>query len=197
MTRTFCATAALLVLLGAVATGSASTSRAGSGTNATALFEGEYVDLSSGWGAARACLVAESVGLVECFRTRTQMLARERRLAEAGARLHIPSFLGGSGKSGSAGAAGDPSCSAPLRLYANPWYGGRELDFYDRALWQNLSDWGFDNQASSYKVGACGADLADRANGTTPFAPSDTNAEHEEPYMRPGWDNRVSSIYIA
>jgi hypothetical protein len=88
------------------------------------------------------------------------------------------------------------ACSTPLRLYANANYGGRELDFYDRGYWQNLSTWSFDKQLSSYKVGACGVYLADAGNGGGSWYPGNTSAGHNEPSMQSGWDNRISSIYI-
>ncbi|MFL5962176.1 MAG: hypothetical protein ACJ757_04710 [Gaiellaceae bacterium] len=83
-----------------------------------------------------------------------------------------------------------------MRLFADANYGGRELDFYDRGYWQNLSTWGFDNQLSSYMVGACGVYLADFSNGGGSWYPGNTSAGHHEPGMLSGWNDRVSSIYI-
>jgi hypothetical protein len=144
-----------------------------------AWFEGHQIDLSQGWGAAQACLVDEAAEVVECFSTRGELDLREQELATA------------------VGANPDVSCSTALKLFADSSYGGRELDFVDRGLWQNLSDWSFDNQTSSYKVGACSVDLADGADGGSPFYPGNTSAGHDEPSMESGWDNRISSIYIS
>jgi hypothetical protein len=146
-----------------------------------ALFEGTQIDLSKGWGEARACLVAHAAGVVECFRDQAGLLARESQLqAEISASPTIAAT----------------TCSSPLRLYADSSYGGRELDFYDRGYWQNLSTWSFDNQTSSYKVGACGVYLADYANGGGSWYPGNTSAGHDEPTMLSGWNDRISSIYI-
>lgn len=150
------------------------------GSPSFALFEGKQIDLSKGWGDAHACLVAHIAGVVECFRDRSGMLARESQLQAQFASPEIAAV----------------SCSSPLRLFADPSYGGRELDFYDRGYWQNLSTWSFDNQLSSYKVGACGVYLADYANGGGSWYPGNTSPGHDEPSMLLGWNDRVSSIYI-
>ena len=146
-----------------------------------ALFEGKQIDLSKGWGDARACLVAPGGGFVECFRDQAGLLARESVLhAQIASSPDIAAT----------------SCSSPLRLFADASYGGRELDFYDRGYWQNLSTWSFDNQLSSYKVGACGVYLADYANGGGSWYPGNTSPGHGEPSMLSGWNDRISSIYI-
>jgi hypothetical protein len=124
-------------------------------------------------GDTQACLVLR--GITECFPDRAGLAAREAELA-----LALPAA----------------SCSTPLKLFADSGYGGRELDFYDRGFWQNLSAWSFDNQLSSYKVGACGVHLAENANGGGSWYPGNTSANHSEPSMLSGWDNRISSIYI-
>jgi hypothetical protein len=146
-----------------------------------AVFEGKQLDLSKGWGDARACVVARTAGVVECFRDQAGLLARESELqTQIAASPEIAAA----------------SCSSPLRLYADASYGGRELDFYDRGYWQNLSDWGFDNQTSSYKVGACGVYLADYANGGGSWYPGNTGAGAGAATMVSGWNDRVSSLYI-
>lgn len=146
-----------------------------------ALFEGRQIDLSQGWGDAQACLVFRGAGTVECFRDRAGLLARESQLE---------TVISASPSTATA------SCSTPLRLFADTYYGGRELDFYDRGYWQNLSTWSFDNQLSSYQVGACGVYLADYADGGGSWYPGNTSPGHDEPVMQSGWNDRVSSIYI-
>lgn len=146
-----------------------------------ALFEGKQIDLSQGWGEAKACLVYQQGGIVECFRDRAGLQAREAQLATSSV-LSPASALA--------------ACSSPLRLYADIYYGGRELALYDRGYWQNLSTWDFDNQLSSYKVGACGVRLAENAYGGGTWYPGSTTAGAWEPFMLSGWDNRVSSVYI-
>jgi hypothetical protein len=112
--------------------------------------------------------------------------------------LHLAAALMVSGSQGCGGHQrfGAALGSSPLRLFADASYGGRELDFYDRGYWQNLSTWSFDNQLSSYKVGACGVYLADYANGGGSWYPGNTSAGHDEPTMLSGWNDRISSIYI-
>jgi hypothetical protein len=149
-----------------------------------ARFEGTLIDLSQGWGDAQACLVDKGAATVQCFRDRADLRARESQLETQA----VPAL--------SAVASLTATCSAPLRLFADGSYGGRELDFYDRGYWQNLSVWGFDNQLSSYIVGGCGAYLADYANGGGSWYPGNTNAGHGEPVVTSGWNDRVSSIYI-
>lgn len=146
-----------------------------------ALFEGKPIDLSKGWGDARACLVAHGAGVVECFRDQAGLVARESQLQ---AQIASSPELAAT------------TCSSPLRLFADASYGGRELDFYDRGYWQNLSSWSFDNQLSSYRVGACGVYLADYVNGGGSWYPGNTSAGHDEPTMLSGWNDRISSIYI-
>jgi hypothetical protein len=145
-----------------------------------ALFEGKLIDLSQGWSEAQACFVDQSRGVIECFRDRADLQIRETQIET---QTNAPATI-------------TATCSSPLRLFADASYGGRELDFYDRGYWQNLSTWGFDNQLSSYKVGACGVYLADSANGGGSWYPGSTSAGHSEPSMVSGWNDRVSSIYI-
>ncbi len=150
-------------------------------TPTPAQFEGQTIDLAQGWGQARACLVYQQAGIVECFRDRAGLQAREQQLAASGVLPRV-----------SAAAA----CSSPLRLSTDIYYGGRELALYDRGYWQNLSTWSFDNQTSSYKVGGCGVHLADYANGGGSWYPGNTSAGWWEPFMLSGWDNRISSVYL-
>jgi hypothetical protein len=170
-----------LVVLSVPDAGVADRAVTASASGSIALFEGRQIDLAQGWGDARACVVARSGGVVECFADQAGLLARE---AQLGARNVAPA------------AVASASCATPLRLYADTGYGGRELDFYDRGFWQNLSDWSFGNQLSSYRVGGCGVSLADGANGGGSSYPGNTSAGHAEPAMSSGWDNRVSSIFI-
>ena len=179
--RLVTAAVAALLLASLLAVGVAAATHPPTGLPSVALFEGKQIDLSKGWGDARACLVARTANVVECFRDQAGLLARESALqAQIAASPEIAAS----------------SCSSPLRLYADSSYGGRELDFYDRGYWQNLSTWSFDNQTSSYKVGSCGVYLADYANGGGSWYPENTSPGHDEPAMASGWDNRISSIYI-
>jgi hypothetical protein len=66
-----------------------------------------------------------------------------------------------------------------------------------RGAYINLSTYGFDNDTSSYKVGACASYFYDGAGGGTPLYPGTTTANSSATSMLTGWDNRVSSVYIA
>ena len=89
--------------------------------------------------------------MLECFRTREAADARVAILSSQ--------------------AAASFSCATPLRLYENGGWWGRTLYFYSRGYWQNLGDYGFDNQLSSYIVGACWTYLAENNNGGGGLAP--------------------------
>jgi hypothetical protein len=176
MRKSFAAVAAVVV--GVTIYGPARASSTPSTGAASAVLEGQTIDLSQGWGAAQACLVL--AGATECFRDRAAMQAREESLAST------PSVA-------------TATCGSPLRLFSDGGYGGRELDLYDRGYWQNLDAWSFANVLSSYRVGGCGVHLAENANGGGLWYPGDTSAGSAEPALTAGssnWDNRVSSVYI-
>jgi hypothetical protein len=158
--------------------GTAAPPEARGGTRAVvAEFEGRAIDLSAGWQQARACVVIPAAK-VRCFRT--------TEAADAQAAAFAPSL-----------AAASLSCSTPLRLYEHNTYGGRQLMFYSRGYWQNLADYGFSNQMTSYKIGACTAYQADFQNGGGDLYPGPTAPGSNVPWPADDWDNRVSSIYIA
>ncbi|MEA2686445.1 MAG: hypothetical protein QOE93_1640, partial [Actinomycetota bacterium] len=89
------------------------------------------------------------------------------------------------------------SCSTPLRLFENPAYGGRQLWFYSRGYWQNLPDYGFNDQESSFIVGACSTYQAEHVNGAGAWYPGANAPNSGVPFMASSWSDRVSSIYIA
>ena len=144
----------------------------------TAGFEGRRIDLATNWEQAQACVVLRQAGLVECFRTLAQAQARADTIT--------PQF-----------AAAGYSCSYPLRIFEHSNYGGRQLLFFDRGYWQNLPDYGFNDQLSSYIVGACYTYLAEHVGGGGAFYPGPGWAWSGVPWLQAGWDNRVSSIYMA
>lgn len=107
-----------LAILASLA-GPAVASVAGPAPPSLVRFEGRTMDLAQGWDDAQACLVAARAGIAECFRSREALHAREAQLVGSSVML--------------------ATCSSPLRLYADIYYGGRELALYDRGYWQNLS----------------------------------------------------------
>lgn len=144
-----------------------------------AVFEGRTIDLSEGWGQARACATANSE--TRCFRTESAM---DRWLAEDPA------------ASQQAAESTMAACSTSLRLYDGTSYSGQVLYLSTRSLWINLSGYGFDNLTSSYRVGACGAYFAENASGGGSWYPGSTVAGAQASSMASGWNNRVSSIYL-
>jgi hypothetical protein len=137
-----------------------------------ASFEGARLDLSRGWGAARACLVYPG-RRTECFRTQAALDARVASLA--------PPAL---------------SCSTPLRLRDGTYQSGTTVSIFPRGIWINLSTLGFDNKTSSYTVGACSIELAALSNGGGAHYAWCLFAGCVENVMVSGWDNVVSSVYL-
>lgn len=147
-----------------------------------AVFEGAFIDLADGWGAARAC--AEFGDSVECFRTEPELLAAHPELvADIAFRLDSAVMPAS-------------ACSSSLRLYRSTGYGGSALFLTTRSVVQNLSSFGFDNDTSSYRVGACSAAFYSGANLSGSQYPGSTGANASASSMASGWDNVVSSVII-
>ena len=89
------------------------------------------------------------------------------------------------------------SCSSSLRLYEYDWYGGRRLSFWDRGYWQNLANYGFEDRASSYIVGACPVWLAEHGDGGGDWYPGPTYPYAGVGSMYWDWQDTISSIYIS
>ena len=148
-----------------------------------AIFEGRPIDLATGWGEARACMLWSDVGVVECFRTETAM---DKRIAELER-----------GPYSKIGTASGSQCSGYVRLYDGTGYSGQVLYIRDRLQWINLSGYSFSNKTSSFKIGPCSTYLADGTWGGGSWYPtSGSQAWDVASVMAFGWNNRVSSIYI-
>jgi hypothetical protein len=150
-------------------------------------YNGTSINLASGWGSATDCVVWHSAGIVKCFDSSTQLHAWQAQYAP-----------GGSTPAAVTSAAVIPlvSCGTPLNLYADAGYRGRHLTFYDRGYWQNLTDYGFNDQMSAYIVGACSSHLAENTNGGGYWYPGNTGGGSAVTYVGAAWNDRVSSIYI-
>lgn len=142
---------------------------------ALAEFEGQRINLAAGWEQAKACLVLGQ-DQVECFRSGAALDTRVDTLK--------------------AQKAGGFSCASPLRLYEHSFFAGRQLMFYERGYWQNLSLFGFNDQMSSFSVGACWSWLAEHSTGGGAYYPG-SGPYVSVGWLAPGWDNKVSSIYLA
>jgi hypothetical protein len=88
------------------------------------------------------------------------------------------------------------SCSTPLKLYNGTSLAGTSVLIYTRGLWIDLSTVSFDNQTSSFKVGACSIELAAGAGGTGAHYTRCLSAGCTENSMLSGWNNTVSSAYL-
>jgi hypothetical protein len=155
---------------------------------ALARFEGRVINLAENWGEAQACLVWRQGGVLECFRTNEELDAREAELAPRRAESNTVT---------ADYTIAAYSCSSSVRLYEYDWYGGRRLSYWDRGYWQNLSDYGFEDQLSSYIVGGCPVWLAEHAWGGGNWYWGPTYPYAAEPAMAWDWQNTVSSIYIG
>lgn len=174
--RHLAATIAILILLAAGGLPSAAQGLTDAGV--IAEFEGTQIDLTQGWGEARACLVLAST--TQCFRTIDELTVAERRLAE--------------GNGGTISLAA--TCSTALRLYDGTYQTGSVLSIATRGQWINLGLYGFDNRTSSYRVGACAVELASGTNGSGSRYFRCLYAYCEEDVMASGWDNVLSSAYL-
>lgn len=174
--RLLTALATTATLLTSLAPGRAAATDPTSTTTQTSLatFEGRTIDLRSDWGEARACSIGPDESI--CFRSER---ALDRQLTS---HMNMSILV---------------DCSTSVRLYSASSYGGSVLQLYNRGVWHNLSTCGFDNITSSYRIGACSATFADGASGSGSYYPGSTSAGAQASAMVSGWDNRVSSVYIA
>jgi hypothetical protein len=151
-------------------------------------FENKLLDLSKGWGEAQACVVWETADASQCFRTEAEMDAYTDK---------INAEINAGARGGEVGTMA--TCSSYLRLYEHTSFGGRVLQFASRGYWQNLGDYGFNDETSSYRVGACSSNLAEHANGGGYYYPGSTSAGSSSSCMCAGstnWNDRVSSIRV-
>lgn len=154
-----------------------------------ALYNGEIIDLADDWEGASACLVIDRLAYPECFDTDEERL---ERLDELGLR---DVFADAAPTGGLTFAAA--SCSSYLKLYDGYNYGGASLWLSTRGLWLNLSSYGFNQRASSYRVGGCSSYMADYNWGGGAWIPtSATQAWDVDAVISGSWNNDISSVYI-
>jgi hypothetical protein len=153
------------------------------GNPSEAIFEQGEIDLGESWGDATACI--EFDDHTECFRTEDELLAA------------YPEY----GSTSAAAPSGDFTpmsvCSTSLRLYRSTGFTGGTLVLTTRAVVLNLSTYGFDNDTSSYRVGACASTFWAGASGSGSVYPGPTGANASASSMLSGWNNVVSSVYIS
>jgi hypothetical protein len=147
------------------------------GSDTLATFEGETIDLRRGWGDATVCVVDEEG--TTCYRTRED--ADE-------------ALTGDSTEGDSLVTTMDQWCW--VRLFSSTGYSGREVEITVKGRWVSLSNLGFDNQTSSYRIGSCNSSFTSLSNGGGTLYPGDTSAWGNASSMLSGWNNRVSSVRI-
>jgi hypothetical protein len=140
-----------------------------------ASFEGGWIDLTAGWGEAAAC--TSDGRIAQCFRSEAEMDKSTGTASRAAIAL--------------------TACSSSVRLYRSVSYGGAVLQLTTRGPVTSLSGYGFDNDTSSYKVGACAATFYDGASSGSAIYPGGTGANASATSMASGWNDRVGSVYIS
>lgn len=167
-----------------------------------ATFEGEPINLSISWGDAHAC--AEIDATVTCYRTEADMDAAIAELSTASTPAASSTAVSDTRQAAfrvgpvafAGGIVTAATCSTSLRLYRSTSYTGSVLLLTSRSIIHNMSTYGFDNDVSSYKVGACSSTFWAGANGSGTVYTGATDANDQAATMGGGWDNVVSSVRI-
>lgn len=160
-----------------------------------ATFGSQRLNLADSWGDARACV--EIAGEVSCYRSEAAMDAAHPELGKL-ASHHVPteSATAVTASTAGVGFVARANCATQLRLYSSTSFGGNLLTLTSRSVVHNLSVYGFDNIASSYKVGACSSTFWSGANASGSTYPGSTGANASASTMGGGWDNTLSSVRI-
>ncbi len=187
MTRITKQLVALMLVVAPLTVVSALAVEAG-GPPARATFNGRTIDLSQGWAGAQACVALAD--RTECFGSEPSLLEAHPELRSIGNSTKSTSTLA------RALSATATSCSSSLALYRGTSFSGSVLFLTTRFAVLNLSLYGFDNDTSSYKIGACSGSFYSSSNAGGSVYPGNTAAGASSTLMSPGWDNVVSSVYI-
>jgi hypothetical protein len=165
--------------------------RAMPGNPSEAVFEQRELELGESWGDANACI--ELGDHTECFRTEQQLLAAHPHYGATGSTAKSTETVA------AATGAVTPSatCLSPLRLYRLTGFKGGTLVLTTRGVVLNLSTYGFDNDTSSFRVGACASTFWSGAFGSGSVYPGPTGACTSASSMSSGWNNVLSSVYIS
>jgi hypothetical protein len=155
------------------------------GDPTSAIYGSETLDLAGDWGTASACV--ELGDITECYETDAELRAAHPEVLRAAR---------SAGVANAAAAAAALTCSSSLRLYDGNSYTGTILYLNTRGVIHNLSNFGFDNATSSYKVGACAAGFYSLPGLAGSIYPGNTAAFAQSPTMAAGWNNVVSSVLI-
>lgn len=159
---------------------------------AIATYHGRTIDLSHGWSGAQICEVWTKTD-VRCYANQTEMrAAHSKLLAASGVTAQAQQFL-----YDLHGCPGGLTSYEYVCLYEYTYWGGRRLQFKDPGYWQNLWDYGFRDQASSWaKTRNPGFKLGDYRGGVRSeyvFAICGAASAATMPY---GWDNVADQIFV-
>jgi hypothetical protein len=160
-----------LVLLGTIINGPAAS--ASTGSDVIASYNGGTIDLSTGWGTAKVCVVGNDG--TSCFGSQSEYQSS----------LSPNTFF-----------TPLTACSSGLQLYEDVSYGGNELILSQTGTWINLSSYSFSDVLSSYKVGACDISMTDSTGGSGNVYPGATSAGSDVSWIGTTWNDRVQSVYI-
>jgi hypothetical protein len=191
MTRITKQLVALMLVVAPLTVVSALAVEAG-GPSAIATFNGRTIDLSQGWAGAQACVALAD--RTECFGSEPSLLDAHPELRDIGNPTKSTSTLASTLALPLSATA--TSCSSSLALYRGTSFSGSVLFLTTRFAVLNLSLYGFDNDTSSYKIGACSGSFYSSSNAGGSVYPGNTAAGASSTVMSPGWDNVVSSVYI-
>ncbi len=168
-----CVSTASAIVIGAPA------SAAGDKTTTKAWFGDHWIDMAKGWESATACAVSDSAAV--CFATEREM----------------DSYLASTATQVTSGAAAAGVCSTSMRLYDGASYTGNVLWLSSQWTFLNLSNFGFDNMTTSYKIGACSSYFYSGASGGGSLYPiQNTEAFDQYSTMLSGWNNVLSCVYM-
>jgi hypothetical protein len=162
----------LLLSAGPFIAGVASAADANQGY--VASYDGRTIDLADGWQGAQGC-VAVSLSNIQCFDTVAELQA-----AEANA------------------AVSQTSCgSGELKLFQNEGFGGDELDISSpQGIWLDLDDFGFGNEASSWKnTMSCDAYAAKSTDGTGTQLALPANSQNS--WVGDDWNDAINSVELG
>lgn len=146
-----------------------------------AQFEGRTINLQDSWEDAEACHIAQDLAIT-CYKT-------EKEMDDA---LGLAHRAGGDYPSQANGFA---TCGSSLKLYKNKYYGTPVAYLTVRGAWTNMSWFGFDNQVSSYRIGACYSVFRSGSGGSGSTYPGPTHAYAMRGTMGWYWDNVLSSTW--
>jgi hypothetical protein len=146
---------------------------ASTASDVIASYNGGTIDLSTGWGTAKVCVVSNSG--TTCFSSQSEYQSSLSTNV-----TFVPLT----------------SCSSGLQLYQDVSYGGNELVLSQTGTWINLSAYSFSDVVSSYKVGACNISMTDGSGGSGNVYPGATSAGSDVSWIGTAWNDRVQSVYI-